>query len=59
MQHLQILEECGLVSTHKVGRVRTCQLNPNGLDAIDKWTTARKLKWEKRLDRLGKFLDEE
>src|SRR6185503_12449464 len=41
-QHLQVLEDCGLVRTEKVGRVRTCQVDPTGLDVLDRWTKARR-----------------
>jgi DNA-binding transcriptional ArsR family regulator len=59
VQHLQILEECGLVHTEKVGRVRTCRIEPMGLDAAEGWIRARRSRWEQRLDRLGELLDEE
>ena len=59
VQHLQILEECGLVHTEKVGRVRTCRIEPMGLDAAEGWIRARRSRWEQRLDRLGQLLDEE
>lgn len=58
VQHLQVLEECGLVRTEKVGRVRTCQINATGLNGIADWVAARRTLTERRLDRLGKFLDE-
>ena len=59
VQHIQILEVGGLVHTEKVGRTRTCALQPKGFDLADKWITARKAIWEKRLDKLGALLDEE
>ncbi len=59
VQHLQILEECGLVHTEKVGRVRTCRIEPMGLDAAEGWIAARRSRWEQRLDRLGRLLEEE
>ena len=37
MQHLQILQECGLVYTEKTGRVRSCRLEPGGLAPLEKW----------------------
>jgi len=58
VQHLQVLEQSGLVSTRKVGRVRTCQLEPGALQQVERWVEARRLEWERRLDRLGAFLDE-
>jgi len=58
-QHLQVLEDCGLVRTEKVGRVRTCQVDPTGLDVLDSWTRARRHPLERGLDRLGEFLEED
>ena len=37
LQHLKILERSGLVSSYKEGRVRTCELNPAGLSAVQQW----------------------
>ncbi|MFJ5921662.1 ArsR/SmtB family transcription factor [Kitasatospora sp. NPDC092948] len=56
MQHLQVLEDCGLVRSEKVGRVRTCRIEPAALRAAEEWLTARRTGWEKRLDRLGEHL---
>ena len=58
VQHLQILEKSGLVHTVKVGRVRTCRIEPRGLSVAEKWIEARRSLWEKRLDRLGDLLAE-
>ncbi len=59
MQHLQILEECGLVRTEKVGRVRTASLVTSGFDLLEEWIRHRRTEWEKRLDRLGEILTDE
>jgi DNA-binding transcriptional ArsR family regulator len=59
VQHLQVLEECGLVQTEKVGRVRSCRIEPTGLDAMEQWIRDRRSVWERRLDRLGDLLAEE
>lgn len=56
VQHLQILEKSGLVRTEKVGRVRTCRIEPKGLSVAEKWIEDRRSLWEKRLDRLGDLL---
>ena len=56
IQHLQILEESGLVKTEKTGRVRTCSMNPAGLAALERWIAERRSVWDKRLDRLGDLL---
>lgn len=58
IQHLRVLEACGLVRTEKLGRVRTCQIDMAGLDVLDRWTDAQRSIWEKRLDRLGALLEE-
>jgi DNA-binding transcriptional ArsR family regulator len=58
MQHLQILEECGLVQTEKLGRVRTCRVEPAGLQVAAQWIADRRSLWERRLDRLGDLLAE-
>jgi len=58
VQHLQVLEESGLVQTEKVGRVRTCRIEPAGLSAAGKWISDRRTNWDRRLDRLGDLLAE-
>jgi DNA-binding transcriptional ArsR family regulator len=58
VQHVQILEQTGIVRTEKVGRVRTCQLEPNGLAVAQRWIAERVSLWERRLDRLGSVLGE-
>src|ERR1700733_8006888 len=56
VQHLQILEKSGLVRTTKVGRVRTCRIEPAGFSAAERWIGERRSMWEKRFDRLGDLL---
>src|SRR5437870_2076285 len=58
VQHLQVLEESGLVQTEKVGRVRTCRIEPAGLSAASQWLADRRSMWERRFDRLGELLAE-
>jgi len=58
VQHLQILEESGLVRTEKAGRVRICQIEPAGLSVAEKWIADRRKLWQRRLDRLGELLDD-
>jgi DNA-binding transcriptional ArsR family regulator len=55
-QHLRVLEDCGLVRSEKVGRVRTCHLELKMLNTAETWIQARKATWERRLDRLDAFL---
>jgi DNA-binding transcriptional ArsR family regulator len=57
-QHLQVLEEVGLVRTEKVGRVRTCSLEPGGFAVLERWIKDRRSIWERRLDQLGDLLAE-
>jgi DNA-binding transcriptional ArsR family regulator len=59
VQHLQVLEGSGLVSTKKVGRVRTCTLDSGALSLAEKWINERRRNWERRLDRLGAMLGED
>src|SRR5262245_21177484 len=58
MQHLQVLETSGLVRSEKVGRVRTCRIEPVPLQAAEQWISERQSGWERRLDRLGDYLVE-
>ena len=59
VQHLQVLEEAGLVRTEKVGRVRTCSIEQAGFSALERWIGDRRSMWERGLDRLGDLLEEE
>ena len=56
VQHLQVLEACGLVRSEKVGRVRTCRLEVTQLQTVQDWIDERRRTWERRLDRLGDYL---
>lgn len=56
MQHLQVLEACGLVRSEKAGRVRTCHIEPDALRAAEAWITAQRTAWEHCLDRLDNYL---
>lgn len=56
VQHLQVLEASGLVGSKKVGRVRTCHLEPAGLRMAEDWLREQRTVWEHRLDRLGTLL---
>jgi DNA-binding transcriptional ArsR family regulator len=58
VQHLQALEASGLVSSEKVGRVRTCRIEPAVLRTAERWISERQAGWERRLDRLGGYLAE-
>jgi DNA-binding transcriptional ArsR family regulator len=56
MQHLGVLEAAGLVRSEKLGRVRTCAIEPKALSLAEQWINARRIAWEHRLDRLGEYL---
>ncbi|MGB7266293.1 MAG: metalloregulator ArsR/SmtB family transcription factor [Terracidiphilus sp.] len=58
VQHLQVLEEAGLVKTEKLGRVRSCRVEAAGLRAAEEWLRARRPEWDRKLDRLEEFLEE-
>jgi DNA-binding transcriptional ArsR family regulator len=58
IQHLQVLEDTGLVRSEKVGRVRTCHIEAEALQPAERWLSERRTMWERRLDRLGKYLAE-
>ena len=59
VQHLQVLEQSGLVRTEKLGRVRTCSLEIGALSLAEQWINDRRLARNRQLDRLGAFLDAE
>ena len=56
LQHLQVLEDSGLVRSRKVGRVRTCSIEVEALQPVERWIEERRSGWERRLDRLGAYL---
>ena len=58
MQHLDVLQRSGLVRSEKVGRVRTCQLEPRPLQTLEQWIAEHRGAWERRLDLLADVLDD-
>jgi DNA-binding transcriptional ArsR family regulator len=58
LQHLQVLQDSGLVGSEKVGRVRTCHVRGEALRQAERWMAQRREEWEQRLDRLGEYLAE-
>jgi DNA-binding transcriptional ArsR family regulator len=56
VQHVQILEISGLISSSKVGRTRTCHLNHVALSAVEKWIVERQSNVERQLDRLSEIV---
>lgn len=59
LQHLHVLEASGVVRSEKVGRVRTCRIEPAALRTVERWVAGRRATWERRLDRLGDYLAEQ
>jgi DNA-binding transcriptional ArsR family regulator len=58
VQHVQVLEACGLIRSSKLGRTRTCSINPAALRSAEGWIADRRTMIERRLDRLGEYLSE-
>ncbi|KOX09920.1 ArsR/SmtB family transcription factor [Micromonospora profundi] len=55
-QHLHVLEQSGLVTSEKTGRVRTYRLAPQPLEHLDTWLAAQRARWTRRLDQLDSLL---
>ncbi|MDX2234558.1 MAG: metalloregulator ArsR/SmtB family transcription factor [Hyphomonadaceae bacterium] len=58
VQHLQVLEAAGLVTSEKTGRVRTCRIDPQTLGVAQDWLAQQRSVWTARFDRLDAFLME-
>src|SRR5882724_5312244 len=58
VEHLRVLEGCGLVHSRKIGRVRTYRLAPKRLKVAEEWLTRQRMLWERRLDQLDNYLSE-
>jgi DNA-binding transcriptional ArsR family regulator len=58
LQHLNVLETAGLVTSAKTGRVRTCQIAGPALSQAQDWLAARRAEWETRFDRLESYLND-
>lgn len=56
LQHLQVLEASGLVTSAKAGRTRTCRVETRALGQVEQWISARRAMWEASFDRLGEVL---
>jgi len=57
VQHVQVLEASGLITTEKVGRTRTCRISTEAVLRAEQWLTERRQLWEARFDRLGAILE--
>jgi len=58
MKHVGVLEQAGLVTTEKVGRVRTCKLGARRLEEEAVWLERYRQLWEARFDQLEKVVEE-
>jgi DNA-binding transcriptional ArsR family regulator len=56
MKHIRFLEGCGLIRTHKKGRVRTCEIDTRQFAAAETWLSEQRALWEGRADRLEQFV---
>lgn len=56
MQHLEVLESAGVITTEKVGRVRSCRIEPQALREAEKWLSQQRTDWERQLDELDDYL---
>lgn len=57
MKHLRVLEQDGLISSEKIGRVRTCRVNTERLAAAESWLSEQRELWQARTDRLAKYVE--
>jgi DNA-binding transcriptional ArsR family regulator len=57
LQHLAVLEHSGLVRSEKIGRIRTCRMEPRALGSAQRWINQRRIEWERHFDRLGAYLE--
>lgn len=58
-QHMQVLEEANLARSEKLGRVRSCRIEPSGFDKLERWVKDHRTEWERKLDKLGAMLEED
>ncbi|RQP26480.1 ArsR/SmtB family transcription factor [Piscinibacter terrae] len=58
MKHLSVLERCGVISSRKEGRVRTCELVPKTLSQAEQWMAKQRALWEARTDRMAAFAEQ-
>ena len=56
-KHVGVLEQAGLVTTKKIGRVRTCQLGPRRLEQETAWLERYRQRWEERFEELDKVVE--
>ncbi|WP_027164567.1 metalloregulator ArsR/SmtB family transcription factor [Mesorhizobium sp. WSM3224] len=56
VEHLKVLEGCGLVQSKKAGRVRTYSLSPEPLKLAENWLAEQRVLWERRLDQFDAYV---
>ncbi|HEX7012539.1 MAG TPA: metalloregulator ArsR/SmtB family transcription factor [Steroidobacteraceae bacterium] len=56
VQHVQVLEASGLISTEKIGRTRTCRVSADAIVCAEQWLSERRKVWEARLDRMEAYV---
>ncbi|MGH2539692.1 MAG: ArsR/SmtB family transcription factor [Actinomycetota bacterium] len=59
LKHVRVLEEARLVTTEKLGRTRECRLGPEQMDEATQWIETCRERWERRLDRLEAYIEQE
>lgn len=59
LKHIGVLEEAGLIQTQKVGRVRTCRIEPARFGEIRSWLDEQRALWERQTDRLQALVEAE
>ena len=58
MKHLKVLEDSGLITSKKIGRVRTCKLRHTQLTEIENWLSKQRKLWEGQIDRLAEYAED-
>lgn len=58
MKHLSVLERSGVIRSSKLGRVRTCELQPEALTQAEQWMAQQRAAWEARSDRMAAFAEQ-
>lgn len=56
LQHIRVLERCGLITTEKIGRVRRCEMQPKVIGVTEAWLAQQRTDWEARLDRVDIYV---
>jgi DNA-binding transcriptional ArsR family regulator len=57
LKHVRVLEQSGLITSEKTGRVRTCRIEAHALRATEAWIHQHIFAWEKRLDRMEAHIE--